>query len=311
MSSREAPVVPPPLPRWARRPSRPIPPSYLAAFVLFLAGLVGVECAWLRGRQEVRVAARATERVAARIEAARTHLAGRQWEEAICQLEDALNEEHAINLDEVQSVLEQAWRSQADALLQAATRAIEGKDAVNALLLLRAYDAHPGATEREHARLLRADVERATSSAEAARTLAGLSDDALTAFAVDGQLPKDGGLHAEGVREILKDTMRRQLAREMQQRQAKRDAERRLAERRAAEHARRIAHVRATPAFRALSASLARTLAAQRDQQELARRQELELAQLFQQLDVNDRDEQATIRADLLGGVAHGHRRVR
>ncbi len=61
-----------------------------------------------------------------------------------------------------------------------------------------------------------------------------------------------------------------------------------------------MARLRNTPTFRALSTFASQTLSQAHDRQQLARRQEAALTQLFQQLGVNDRDEQAKIRANLL-----------
>jgi len=262
--------------------------------------LIGAEYAWLRGRLAARAIAQANERVAGRIDDARAHLAARHWDEAIRDLEDAQEIGGATNRDEVSAVLEQARRGQADALLEAANLAVARRDVGNALDLLRAYVAHPQATELAHARLLCADIERATSSEAAAAVLASLSEDALTVFARQGRLTQDDGLRSDAAHEIFKDTLRRQLARELHRRAAKRDAERMAAHQRAIERAQRMLLLRNTPTFRALAAFVAQTLAAHHARQELAQRKETELQQLFQQLDVTDPEEQATIRAGLV-----------
>jgi hypothetical protein len=86
----------------------------------------------------------------------------------------------------------------------------------------------------------------------------------------------------------------------VQRREAQREVARLTAKRQAAEHARRIARLRATPAFHSLASFLARTLEELRDQQQLASRQEAELRVLFRQLGVTDPAEQEQIRTDLL-----------
>ncbi len=240
--------------------------------------------------------------MAERIELARAHLSAQHWEQAIRHLEDALAIERATNRDAVRPLLEQAQHGQAESLLEAAHLAIVHKDSANALQRLRAYAVHPQASDLQRARLLRTDLERATSSKEAARFLAHLSQDALTLFDKDGQITEDDGLHTDGAREIFKDTLRRHLANEMRKRQAQREMQRLAAERRTAERARQIARLRKTPVFRDLSAFAARTLALHREQQQTAQRQEKDFAQLFEQLGVNDKEEQATIRAELLAG---------
>jgi hypothetical protein len=125
--------------------------------------------------------------------------------------------------------------------------------------------------------------------------LAHLSDEALSVFEKSGQLVEEDGLHTTKAREIFKDTLRRNLASEQRKREARREIERLAVERRAMEQAQRIARLRDTPAFRDLSAFIARTREQSRD------RQEADLDQLFQQLGVNDATEQAAIRADLRG----------
>jgi hypothetical protein len=142
---------------------------------------------------------------------------------------------------------------------------------------------------------LRDDLTRAVSDDEAAHLLARLSDDALSVFEKRGQLVEEDGLHTATAREIFKDTLQRNLVRELRKREARREMERLATERRAVEHARRIAQLRDTPAFRELSAFIARTQQQARDQQET------DLGQLFQQLGVKDPAEQAKIRADLQG----------
>jgi len=259
------------------------------------------EYVWLHARQEARAIAQDNERVADRMELARAHLATQHWEEAIRHLEDAQAIERATNREVIRPLLEQARRGQAEALLEAAGLAIVHKDAANALRLLHAYTVHPWATNLDRAHLLRKDLERATSSEEAAQFLAHLSEDALALFDKHGQLTEDAGLHTDGARQIFKDTLRRHLRKEMQHRQARREVERLAVERRAAEHARQIARLRAMPAFREVSAFMAQTLDHHHERQQTAQRQEADLAQLFQQLGVNDTKEQAAIRADLMG----------
>lgn len=303
MSSRPAPSAPPPLPqstpRAGLRPSRIL----VIAFLLVVC-LLAAEYVWLSGRQEAWHIARANERVEAKIETARAHLVAQHWDEAIRHLEDALAVERATNGAEARPLLDQARRSQADALLEAANLAIARRDSADALRLLRAYAVHPQATDQERARLLHNELRRATDHEEAARLLARLSDDALALFAQQGQLTEDGEWHTEGIREVFKDTVNRRLPYELKRRQAKQEFERRTAERRAAERERRIARLRETPTFRAVVAFVVQARDTYRGQQQLSERQETDLRQLFRQLGVKDPQEQAAIRADLTDGDA-------
>jgi hypothetical protein len=280
-------------------------PSRIVIIVsLLLVAVLAAEYVWLSARQEARAIAWANERVEAKIETARAHLTAQQWNEAIRYLEDALAVERATNREPAHLLLEQARRGQAGTLLDAALLAIARRDTADALRLLHAYAVHPQAAELERARILHDELRRATDGDEAARVLARMSDDALALFAQQGQLTEDDSWHAEGIREIFKDTLNRRLPKELPRRQAKREVERLAAERRAAEHERRIARLRDTPTFRAVAAFAAQTLATYREQQQLSARQEADLGQLFQQLGVNDPQEQAAIRADLAGGDA-------
>jgi hypothetical protein len=301
MSSRSALSVPPPLPQPTPRVG--LRPSRISVIVLLLLiSLLAAEYVWLRARQDRWAVAQANERVEAKVETARAHLVAQHWDEAIRHLEDALTVERATNRDEARPLLDQARCGQADALLEAARLAIARRDSADALRLLRAYAVHPQATELERARLLNNELRRATDHEEAVRLLARLSDDALALFAQQGQLTEDGEWHTEGIREVFKDTVNRRLPQELKRRQAKQEFERRTAERRAAERERRIARLRETPTFRDVVAFAAQTRDAYREQQQLSERQQMDLRQLFRQLGVKDPQEQAAIRADLMGG---------
>jgi hypothetical protein len=285
------------------------PRSQTWAFRIAILGgialLIG-EFSYLRlrqiSREEARAVASANDLVAAKIETARAHIALQHWDQAIRHLEDALALEWATNRDEARSLLEQAQKGQADALLDAAGTAIAHKDSLAALRLLHAYLAHPRAGKPDRAESLCEELEYAASDEEAARRLEHLSDDALALFQESGLLTEETSIRTAAVQEIFKETLRRNLGKELERRQAKCEAERRAAERRAAERARQTARLRNTPTFRALSAFISQTLVQARDRRELARRQEAALLQLFQQLGVSDPDEQAKVRANLMDG---------
>jgi hypothetical protein len=267
--------------------------------------LVRVEYRWLRGRKEAAAAAWANDTVAEKIATARVHLAEQHWNRAIHQLEEALAVEYATNRDDARAVLAEAQRGQAEALREAANVALTNKQTAESLRLLHAYLAHPQAAHLDRARQLRDDIERALSDDEAARLLARLSDEALTVFAEKGQLTEDDGLHAAATHAIFQDTLRRNVPKELRQRQARREIARLSEERRAAERVRRIAHLRDTPSFRTLTAFLARTREESRDQRQRAQNQEMEVAELFQQLGVTDAAEQEKIRGDLFASESH------
>ncbi|HTU19264.1 MAG TPA: hypothetical protein VMG10_14485 [Gemmataceae bacterium] len=268
------------------------------------ASLIVAESAWLRQRRRARNVARANEQVQEKIAAARVNLAAQHWDIAIGQLEDALDVREATNRDAVPPVLEEARRGQAEAMFEAAGLAIAHRQIDDALRLLRAYVASPQAEHHDRARLLRDDLERALSDDAAASVLARLSDEALTVFVEKGQLTVDDGLHTAAIRAIFHETLRRNAAKEVRQREARREVARLTEQRRAAEHERHIARLRAAPSFQSLTAYLTRTREHLRERQQLAQRKEAEVAELFQQLGVNDAAEQEKLRADFLGGDA-------
>jgi hypothetical protein len=268
--------------------------------VVFAVLLILVECTWLQRRRQAQRIAWANAQVEQKVAAARIHLQEQHWNEAIRELEDALDVEGATNGNIVDPVLEKARRGQAEALLDAASIALAHRRPDDALRLLRAYLAHPQAGRLDRACLLRDDLERALSDDEAMRLLMRLSDEALTLFAEKGQLTVDDGLHTEATRLFFQETLRRNVAKERQKRQAQREVARLSEERRAAEQARRIARLRKAPAFHSLSTFLAQMQEQLRDQQLRALRQKAELERLFQILGVNDAVEQEQIRADLL-----------
>jgi hypothetical protein len=258
-----------------------------AAVVFLIAGSLSLQ-RHLRARQEERDAVWAGQVVAARVEAAQAHMSRHHWDDALRLLHEALAVEPAVNREEVGALLGRARQGQADSLLEAATTAIRQKDAPQALTLLRDYLGHPQATELQRAASLRSEVDRAVSDAEAVRCLEAMSDSALALFARAGQLPEDGPVRDTGVREIFKDTLRRHLPGEGQKRAA------RLATEQA-----RSARLRGAPPFMQLMEFVRVTARKHREQKDLAARQEAALVQLFRQLGVTDRQEQARIRAGL------------
>lgn len=277
-----------------------IPWKIIVPSLALAALVIGAEYAWLREHHGAVRIARANQLVEDKIETARGHLREQHWNEAIRELEDALEVEGATNSDTVYPLLEEARCGQAEALFDAAGIALTRRRPKDAQCLLRAYLAHPQSGRLDRANLLHDDLERALSDEEASRLLARLSDEELRVFAEKGQLTVDDGLHTEATRCFFHESLRRNLAKEMRRREAQREVARLTAKRQAAEHARRIARLRATPAFHSLSTFLSRTSEQIRDQQRLAARQEAQLRVLFQQLGVSDPAEQEQIRADLL-----------
>lgn len=302
MSARAIHTVPPPLPQPASQSPLSWIPWKIVVVASILAGLlIFAEYKWLRGWQQARSISWANEQVEEKIAAARVLLTEQHWDEAIRQLEDALDLEGATNRDAVHPAWEEARRGQAETWLDAAGIALAHRHPDDALRLLRAYLAHPQAGHLDRARLLREELERALSDDEAGRLLGSVSDEALTVFGARGQLTVEDGMQTAATKALFQQTLRRNLPAEQSRRAAQREVARLTAARRSAEHARRIARLRATPAFHSLSTFLVQTQEQFRDQQHLASRQNVELVKLFQELGVTDAAEQEQIRTDLLG----------
>jgi hypothetical protein len=258
-------------------------PTVIACLALIAVGLLVLvaECWWLHRRQQAQATVRANEEVAARVEAARTHLDRQEWDEAERLLEDALAVERATVTEEDRLALSQAQRGQADALLDGA-RTAAAKDVHRALDLLARYLAHPQAVDKGSATRLQAEISRALSGPEAVRFLATLSDAALARLGRGGA-PE--GL-ADGVaRDLFADTLRRHLPQELARREKLRAA-----------GARREAELRQSPAFRELARFVRNELRDRQARADLARKQERALALLAGQLNVTDPAEVARLR---------------
>jgi hypothetical protein len=257
------------------------------------AGLLVVgEIAWFRGRQQAQAVATADEVVAARVEAARAHLARHDWDEAVRLLHEALGVEKAHRRNDVELLLTQAEKGQAQALLDAARAALGRKEVERARGLLRDYRAHPHALGPDGAGRLEADLARATDDAAAVRRLEHWSDATLALFAELGQLDNEEWKGDESLRDLFKDTLSRHVPQEQQKRQARRGVERRAA-------TQREARLRDTEPFRDLVRFLAEARARLREEDRLARRQDQALEQLFRQVAVRGVAERERLRASL------------
>jgi hypothetical protein len=269
----------------------------LAAVVAGALALLAAEWLYLHLRQQEHAAAWADQVVAARVEAAEAHLARRDWDKAIGLLQTALEVDGARNREVAQAALLRARRGQAGALLEAARGAVAAKDVARALALLKEYRAHPQAPDPDAAACLQADLDRATDDASARVLLENWSDTDLAFFAAGGRLGKDMWSGDRAAEEVFKDTLRRHLPAEQARREARREAQRREEAGRAAERARQEARLRGTPLFRDLLAFLADVRWRLAEEDQLARRQEQALAQLFAQLNVTDQAERERLRA--------------
>jgi hypothetical protein len=271
-------------------------PALVVVGLLAVAGLlVAGEITYFRGRQQER----ADQVVAAKVEAARAHLARHDWDEAVRLLHEALDVGKARQRDNVGPLLAEARRGQAQALLDAARAALGRKDLERARGLLRDYRA----LDPDGAGRLEADLARAIDDAAAVRLLGQWSDATLAQFAELGRLDNDEWKGDESLRELFKDTLRRHLPQEQQKRLARREAERR-------EAARQEARLRDTEPFRELARFVAEARARLREEG-LAHRQDRALEQLFRQLAVGSAAERDRLRASLTANRAEWKNELR
>jgi hypothetical protein len=218
---------------------------------LALAGYWLVRSEWERDRFERerdRIAA-ADQVVAAKVAAARAHIARRDFDEALKVLDAALATEHATGLDDARLALVQARQGQANLLLDAAATAVARRNAARARQLLNDYLAHPYADQKLRATLLLGELARATADDDAIRVLSRLPDDKLAAFAESGRISDGEVLTDDGMRELYKDTLRRHLLKELQARETLREAARAEAKRREREQTDREERLRASPQY--------------------------------------------------------------
>jgi hypothetical protein len=283
---------------------RALPVAAVAGGVLLL---IAGELVFFHGRQEERAAAWADRLVAAKVEAAEAHMAHGEWDEALRLLHEAQETDKARNRDEIQPILLRARRGQAAALFASARTALERKDPAAALDLLRAYRAHPQAPDPAAAARLQDEIAKATDDAEAAALLARWSDASLALFAEAGKLAAEDWTGDEATGEVFKDTLRRHLDAEQHKREEQRQARRREAERQAAERAAQEARVRGSAPFRDLLAFVADSRTRLAGEQQLVRRREEALAQLFQQIQT-DAAERERIRAELTADRRDAHK---
>jgi hypothetical protein len=179
---------------------------YWAYFAVFLVVLVSVMFVLFEKSQRNT----ANREVMKLIEDAKGQLEKREWEQAICTLQEAVNTKHATDLDEANRLLATAKEAKAkrDAdlvlflasakeakarqdtalILRKAEEAISEKRFTEALRSLNAYLVSPLATERDRATLLQRAVRVATSDGEATRALTELADVEFDAV-VAGTLP--------------------------------------------------------------------------------------------------------------------------
>ena len=188
----------------------------LALVVLALA----VRLQFRSGSERERVAL-ANRVVAAKVEAARAHLAKQDFDVALSTLDDALNTEHATQFDDARVAVLQVRHGQADALLEGAAAAVGRRDPAGARRLLQEYLAHPHATQKPKATLLLDELARATDDAAAVRLLAQLPDDKITVLADKGPLTDGALLTDRGMRELYQAMLQRHLPRELETRAAR------------------------------------------------------------------------------------------
>ena len=160
--------VPPPVPVASAplRAKRSIVPL-LSLLCVLIAGGVCWRMEILRRESDRKAQMTAANQVVgAKVEAARAHLARRDFVEALKVLDDALATEHATLLDDARLALLQARQGQANALLDDAADAVVRRNVAKARQLLKDYLAHPFADRKPRATLLLDELARATTDEE-------------------------------------------------------------------------------------------------------------------------------------------------
>jgi hypothetical protein len=301
------PVVPPALPPAATQ-RHTVPLLWIVGAVA-VTGLA-VAGYWLfrsererdRADRERDRIALANQVVAAKVEAARAHVARRHFDEALKVLDDALATEHATRLDDARLALVQARQGQANLLLDEASAAVARRNVDRARRLLQEYLAHPYADRPRQATVLLDELARATADDDAVRLLARLPDDKLAEFADSGRLADGEEFTDEGMRGLYQDTLRRHLLKELQRRETLREAARAEVRRREREQANREERLLASPLYlevRAFSATVRKQLRAEN----LRRVQEARSRELFlDSTGVNDPAEREKARQALRSG---------
>jgi hypothetical protein len=249
--------------------------------------------------KEEREADLANEVVRARLEAARAHLARRDFDAALTTLRDTKGTEKATKKDALEPLLTEAEKGQAAALFESAVAALQRREPDAALKALAAFLAHPHCTERDRALALQAEVHRATDDGQAIAFLRATTDarldhlgDADAALTADDNTP----VRDERVRPLFLDTVRRHLPAEVQRRTALRVAERANAERLARERVERETKVRESEAYRQVASLVAGVRAQYRREREAADKQNKLLDRMFQELRITDEEEKAEAR---------------
>jgi len=281
--------------------------TFLICTIMSVTGLILIGAlVWhLETRRRVATEQGANQAVAGKVEAAREHLAHRDWDRAVELLEQAVATENATCFGDGPQLLARAQRGQAGAVLEAAEAAVGRQDAAGSLKLLRDYLANPHATEKGRALRLKGEIELAVSDEKAVALLRGLPDQALLRFGQDGTLPAIDGIHHPVVREMYRQRLRGQLACEQHRRvaAARLAREKQLAEARRVreEQEKRMARIQSAPVFRDLMEFVALMEKKHRDREADDDDPEL-LAIALEELGVTDPQEQSKLLGDRRSG---------
>jgi hypothetical protein len=257
------------------------PSTVLLASLTSVVGLAVIFWLWtvLEAKHRAGLVQWANDTVREHTRAAEQHLANREWDEALSDLEQALATPHTTDLDKAQALWNRARQGRIEALLESALAAIRQQDLDTARPLLQQYLAHPLAAQRQEARLWQEALMQATSDEMAAALLQKLPNETLATFARDGLDAEVSRIRQEPLQPIYRETLKRNLAREQERREiealeirARREAEQRakdeeerrrlekqfLEEQRAKkERDGRLARIRTTPLYRELTEYLA------------------------------------------------------
>jgi hypothetical protein len=192
---------------------------------------------------------------------------------------------------------EQAEEAEADAVLQNALSALRRRDAVAGRRLLKEYLHYARASQKERARVLLAEVQRATAPDRLAAFLRGLDDDQIDELE-SGPLPSEAPVSDELARAIFLDRLRAGLPRERRRRADLLAAEQAEIERRARQRKEREVFVLASAPYKGmveLAAGLRKRYLAERA---LLERQRRALERVLGELNIGG-EEEAALRKEL------------
>jgi hypothetical protein len=270
-----------------------------ASLGLAVVGLlvIGGEVGYLEAGRRADTERGANQAVLEKVQAARTLLAARRFEQAQELLQAALATPAATDLAEANRLQVEVRRARLASLLAAATDAARQRNPARARALLETYFADPSVPRTGSVADQASDLDLATSDTRATDRLHQLSDEGLAAYARGGSLPAPERMATEPLRDVYAATLRAQLAPEQQRRAQLRRAQTEAERAARAEQDRRATLIRATPAFH----DLQNFVAGVRKSRARSSADPRVLAYLFRELNIANQDEQARTLTELTG----------